>query len=175
KALALADVSGAALVPNVDGSASSVRQRYSENGIFPPPLGGSTQTLNQLQATLSWDLDLWGRNRSAYDAALGTARAVDVDTHAARLALSTAVAQAYVQLQRAYLQLDVAQTTLAERERIYTLTRDRNLAGIDSKLELKQAEAALPATREQIAQLNELISLTRNQLAALLGAGPDRG
>jgi outer membrane protein TolC len=40
---------------------------------------------------------------------------------------------------------------------------------------LKQAEAALPATRERIVQLNEQIALTRNQLAALLGAGPDRG
>jgi len=174
KALALADVSGAALLPRVEGSASSVRQRYSENGLLPPPLGGSTQTLNRLQATLTWDLDLWGRNRSAYEAAIGTAHAADIDTHAARLALSTAIAQAYVQLQRAYLQLDVAKTTLAERERIYALTRDRNAAGIDSKLELKQAESALPATRERILQLSELIALTRNQLAALLGAGPDR-
>ena len=175
KALALADVSGAALVPRVDGAASSVRQHYSENGITPPPLGGSSHTLTQLQATLSWDLDLWGRHRSAYEAALGTARAAEVDTHAARLALSTAIAQAYVELQRAYLQLDVAESTLHEREHIYALTRDRNLAGIDSKLELKQAEAALPATRERIVQLNEVITLTRNQLAALLGAGPDRG
>jgi len=175
KALALADVSGAALVPRVDGSASSVRQHYSENGVTPPPLGGSSHTLNQLQATFVWELDLWGKNRSAYEAALGAARAAEVDTHAARLALSTAIAQAYVQLQRAYLQLDVAQTTLKEREHIYALTRDRNLAGIDSKLELKQAEAALPATRERIVQLEELIALTRNQLAALLGAGPDRG
>jgi outer membrane protein TolC len=48
-----------------------------------------------------------------------------------------------VQLQRAYLQLDVA-------------------------------EATLPAAREQIAQLHEAIQLTRNELAALLGQGPDR-
>jgi NodT family efflux transporter outer membrane factor (OMF) lipoprotein len=33
----------------------------------------------------------------------------------------------------------------------------------------------LPATREQIAQLNETIELQRNQIAALLGVGPDRG
>jgi outer membrane protein TolC len=99
-------------LPRVDGAASSVRQHYSENGITPPPLGGSSHTLTQLQATLSFDLDLWGRNRSAYEAALGTARAAEVDTHAARLALSTAIAQAYVELQRAYLQLDVAQSTL---------------------------------------------------------------
>ena len=73
------------------------------------------------------------------------------------------------------LQLDVAEATLSEREQIYALTRDRNAAGIDSRLELKQAESALPATREQIAQLQETIQLTRNQLAALLGQGPDRG
>jgi NodT family efflux transporter outer membrane factor (OMF) lipoprotein len=73
------------------------------------------------------------------------------------------------------MQLDVAQATLQQREQIYTLTRDRNAAGIDSKLELKQAESALPAAREQITQLNEAIKLTRNQLAALLGKGPDRG
>ncbi len=175
KALALADVYRAELSPRVDASLTSTRQRYSERGLAPPPLAGSTQTLTQLQATASWELDLWGRNRAAYEAALGSARAAEVDTHAARLALSTAIAQAYVELQRAFLQRDVAQATLEERERIFTLTRDRNAAGLDSRLELKQAEAALPATRERIAQLDETIALTRNQLAALLGAGPDRG
>ena len=72
----------------------------------------------------------------------------EVDAYAARLALSTSIAQAYVQLQRAYLLHDVAVATLAERQRIYELTRDRNAAGLDSRLELKQAESAVPATRE---------------------------
>jgi NodT family efflux transporter outer membrane factor (OMF) lipoprotein len=175
KALAAADVDHAALLPRVDAGASSTRQRFAEHGLAPPPLAGTTQTLNELQVTGSWELDLWGRNRSAYEAALGTARAAEVDTYAARLALSTAIAQAYVELQRAYLQRDVAQATLDEREQIYRLTRDRNAAGLDSRLELKQAEAALPATRETIAQIDERIALTRNELAALLGAGPDRG
>src|SRR5207244_888942 len=99
----------------------------------------------------------------------------DVDASAARLALSTSVAQAYVQLQRAYSQLDVAQQTLAERERTYALTRDRNAAGIDSRLELKQAESALPAAREQIEQLQEAIAWARSQLAGRPGQGPGRG
>ncbi|HEY1327635.1 MAG TPA: efflux transporter outer membrane subunit [Casimicrobiaceae bacterium] len=175
KALALASIDKAALSPQVNFGASSTRERFSENGIFPPPLGGSWQTVNELQLTLDWELDFWGKNRSAYEAALGAARAAEVDAYAARLALSTNVAQAYVQLQRAYLQLDVAQKTLREREQIYALTRDRNAAGVDSRLEVKQAEAALPATREQIAQLEERIDLTRNQIAALMGKGPDRG
>jgi len=175
KALAAADASATALLPRIDGSAASTRERFPENALTPPPLGGSTHTLNQLQATLSWELDFWGKNRAAYQAALGTARATEVDAYAARLALSTNIAQAYVQLQRAYLLHDVAVTTLAERERIHALTRDRNAAGLDSRLELKQAESALPATREELARIDEQMALARNQIAALMGAGPDRG
>jgi len=175
KALAAADASATALSPRIDGSASSTRERFYENGLMPPPLGGSTHTVNQLQATLSWEIDFWGKNRAAYEAALGAARAAEVDAYAARLALSTNIAQAYVQLQRAYLLHDVAAATLAERERIYALTRDRNAAGLDSRLELKQAESALPATREELVQLDERMALARNQIAALMGAGPDRG
>ena len=175
RAMAAADTAAASLLPRIDASGSSTRERFSENGLTPPPLGGSTRTVNQLQATLSWEIDFWGKNRAAYEAAIGLARASAVDADAARLALSTSVAQAYVQMQRAYLQRDVAATTLTERERIYELTRDRNAAGLDSRLELKQAESALPAMREAILALDERIALARNEIAALLGAGPDRG
>jgi NodT family efflux transporter outer membrane factor (OMF) lipoprotein len=48
-------------------------------------------------------------------------------------------------------------------------------AGLDSRVELKQTEAAIPATRERVEQLEETIALTRHQLAALAGEGPDRG
>ena len=175
KALAAADVTKAALSPRVDGNLSSTRERFSERGLIPPPVGGSWATLNQLQVTLDWEVDFWGKNRAAFESSLGQALAAEVEAFAARLALSTNIAQAYVQLQRAYLLLDVAQANLKDREQIYALTRDRNNAGIESRLGLRQAEAALPATREQIAQLQETIELTRNQLAALLGQGPDRG
>ena len=175
KALAAADEVATALSPRIDGSASSTRERFPNNGLTPPPLGGSTRTVNQLQATLSWEIDFWGKNRAAYEAALGAARAAEVDAYAARLALSTSIAQAYVQLQRAYLLHDVAVATLAERQRTYELTRDRNAAGLDSRLELKQAESAVPATREVLVALDERMVLARNQIAALLGAGPDRG
>ena len=171
QALALAQVAKAPLYPQIDGSFSSTYQRFSEHGLFPPPFAGNWNSVNQLQISLNWELDFWGKNRSAYEAALGQARAAEVDEYAARLALSTSIAQAYVQMQRAYLQRDVAEKTLREREQIYALTRDRNEAGIDSRLELKQAESALPATREAITQFNETIELTRNQIAALLGPG----
>ncbi len=128
-----------------------------------------------MAVNLNWEIDFWGKNRSAYESALDQARVAEVDAYAARLALSIDIAQTYVQLQRAYLLLDVAELTLREREQTYALTRDRTAAGLDSRLELKQAETAIPATRELITRLNETTALTRNALAALLGQGPDRG
>jgi NodT family efflux transporter outer membrane factor (OMF) lipoprotein len=128
-----------------------------------------------LQANLNWEIDFWGKNRSAYESALDLARVAEIDAYAARLALSVNIAQTYVQLQRAYLLLDVAQLTLKEREDTYALTRDRTVAGLDSRLELKQAETAIPATKELITRLEETIAINRNALAALLGQGPDRG
>jgi NodT family efflux transporter outer membrane factor (OMF) lipoprotein len=175
KALSFVQTAGAALYPRVGGTADVTRQRFPEHGLIPPPFAGQQETQAQLQATADFDLDIWGRNRAAYASAIGQAKAAEVDAYAARLALSVGIAQAYVELQRAYLQLDVAEKALAEREQVYKLTQERFDAGIDSRLAVKQAESALPATRERIAQLNEIIGLARNQIAALLGQGPDRG
>lgn len=174
-ALAQAKVAQAARLPQLDAKGDVTRERFPEHSLIPPPYGGSWDTLSELQATLTWELDFWGKNRAAYYQALGEARASALDARAARLALSANIAHSYVQLERAYLQLDVAQATLKQREQIFKLTQDRNEAGVDSRLELRQAESALPAAREQITQLQESVDLTRNQLAALLGKGPDRG
>lgn len=175
QALAFAQSAGAPLHPQVNANAAVTRERFPEHGLAPPPFAGAWASQAQLEASLDYELDLWGKNRAAYDAALGQAKAAEIDTYAARLALSVNIAQAYVQLQRAYLQLDVAEKALKEREQIYALTRQRFEAGIDSRLAVKQAESAVPAKREEIAQWQEAIGLARNQLAALTGQGPDRG
>jgi len=175
RAGAFAVASGAPLTPLVGAGAEVNRQRYSATGIFPPPIGGSYYTQTELALQFSYEIDFWGKNRAAYDAALGQARAAEVDAFAARLLLSAAVAHAYAQLGHAFDQLDVAQATLVQRQTIFDVTRQRLAAGLDTKVELKQAEAAIPAARQRIAQLEEAITLARNQLAALAGKGPDRG
>ena len=175
RAIGVAQLQGAARYPSLEASGSVIRQRFSEHGLIPPPFGGAYLTMPQLQASAHYEFDLWGKNRAAYEAAVGEANAAQVDAQAARLTLAVNIALAYGQLERAYLQLDVARKSLQQRDQVFALTRQRYEAGLDSRLALKQAEAALPATREQIAQLEETIGLLRNQLAALLGQGPDRG
>ena len=160
--------------PSAGFSAQAARGRFSEHGLFPSPLAGNWGTLAQLTATLSWQVDFWGKNRAAYESAVGTERAAEVDSQAARLTLAANIAHVYARLQEDTLQLNVARETLKDREQVLALTRDRNAAGLDSRLELTQAQAALPAAREQIDALEESVSLRRHMLAALTGAGPDR-
>jgi NodT family efflux transporter outer membrane factor (OMF) lipoprotein len=47
--------------------------------------------------------------------------------------------------------------------------------GLDTRADLKQAEAGPPTARAQIAALDEQIAQTRNRIAALMGRGPDQG
>jgi NodT family efflux transporter outer membrane factor (OMF) lipoprotein len=175
RAVALAQSAGAGIGPQVSASADITRQRYSANGIFPPPIAGATFTQAQLALNFSYNIDLWGRNRAVYDAALGQVKAAEVDLFAARLLVSSGVAHAYLQLGRIFDQLELTQRTLEQRTAIHGLTRQRVAAGLDSRVELKQVEISIPAARQRIVQLEEQVALLRNQLAALLGKGPDRG
>lgn len=175
KALASAAAVNAGRAPQVTGTADATRQRFSEHFIYPPPFAGSWVTTADLTANLSFDLDLWGKTRSEYEAAVDKAQAAQLDRDAAQVLLSTSIVRAYVQLQRAYEQLDIAQSLLTQRDDLRKLVDQRKTAGLDSALELRQAEAALPEARERVSQLEETLALTRNQIAALLGEGPDRG
>lgn len=175
QARAAADLARVALAPKFDASASSSRQRMSEHGLVPPPFAGTWLWQNEAMLDFSYEFDFWGRNRKAYESALGQVRAAQVDAAAAALVLETAIARAYVQLDAAFERRDLADATIAQREHVLRLTRERVDAGLDSDVELRQAEGALPEARAERLAAEEAIALARNQLAALAGQGPDRG
>jgi NodT family efflux transporter outer membrane factor (OMF) lipoprotein len=157
------------------GSVSAVYQRLSEHYIIPPPYGGRWTWLSQGTVNASYTLDLWGGKRATVEAAVGKAKAAAVDTLAADLNLTTSVTRAYIELARASDQLDLATGTLEARSKVLDLVRKRVDAGIDSKVDLKQAEAAVPAARAQMAAWGERVAVACHQLAALTGKGPDAG
>ncbi|TSP11828.1 efflux transporter outer membrane subunit [Cupriavidus campinensis] len=172
---ALAGGAESALYPQVNLSARTTRQRFSENGLVPRPLAGSWKWSSDVQLGLGYELDFWGKNQAAFDAALDRVRAAEVDYHAAELILTTSVVRTYLRLDAAYAQRALTEQTYRQRQNTLDLTRRRVDAQLDSAFDMKQAEAALPATRERLAAINEIIALTRNQLAALAGKGPDAG
>ncbi|MDE2566563.1 MAG: efflux transporter outer membrane subunit, partial [Burkholderiales bacterium] len=157
---------------HVNAEADLTRERISANGIYPPPLGGANLTVVNTQLGASWEADFWGRNRAAVEAAIGTERAAQAELQAARTLLASRVAATYVQLGRLLAQRDVAERALAQRDQILSLIRQRVGSGLDTQVELRQGEGALPETRQQIEQLDEQITLARHALAALTAQAP---
>lgn len=173
RAQAQIQVSNAARLPQVGLDASSSRQRFSENFIYPPPFGGSWYWMNDARINASWELDLFGKNRAALDSAIGSARAAEVDRESARVLLAARVASAYFNLARNLEQRKVAEATLREREQLEKLVSQRVAAGLDTNVELRQAQGNPPQTRQEIAALDEQIAISRHAIAALAGKGPD--
>lgn len=165
----------AASAPQLGAAARSTRQLYSENSTVPKPLAGSWRWANEATLNFSYEFDFWGKHEATLAAAVGRRNAAEVDAQASRLMLEVGVTQAYLRLSQAHAQLELAQSVLKQREHVLQLTRQRVAAQLDSTVDLKQAELAIPVAREQIAAAQESVALLRTQLAALLGAGPDRG
>jgi NodT family efflux transporter outer membrane factor (OMF) lipoprotein len=157
----------------VNGEVDVTRQRYSANSIYPPPLGGGVYTMGNAQIGASWELDFFGRNRSAIEAAVGAQRAAQADVQAARVMLASNVARTYVQLGRLFEQRDVAVRALKQRDDTLALIKQRVQGGLDTTVEQRQGEGALPETRQQIEQLDEQITLARHALAALTAQPPE--
>jgi NodT family efflux transporter outer membrane factor (OMF) lipoprotein len=175
QAVALASLAESAMSPQITGNARSNRQLYSANSTVPKPLAGNWAWSNEASFNFSYELDFWGKNEAALSAAVGRQKASEVEVNASRLLLVVGITQTYLKLSQTYAQLDLAKAVLERRLRILELTRARVAAQVDSAVDLKQAELAIPVAREQIAATDEAIVLIRHQLAALLGAGPDRG
>lgn len=157
----------------VNGELDVTRQRYSATSIYSPPLGGSIRTLGTAQIGASWEFDFFGRNRAAIEAAVGAERAVQADKEAARVMLASNVARTYVQLGRLFEQREIAARSLLQRDEILSLIKQRVQGGLDTNVELRQGEGALPEARQQIEQLDEQITLTRHALAALTAQAPN--
>ncbi len=169
RAQAAADITDAAAGPQVGVGVDAMRQQFTATGMIPPPLAGSIYETGTAQFTGSWELDFFGKNRAALEAALGVAHAARADADAARMLLASNVARSYFQLIRLNEQVQVAQRTLAQRTQTLDLVRQRVDAGLDTSLELRQSEGGLPDARLQIETLQEQITLGRNALAALMG------
>ena len=170
RAQAATGVAHAATLPQINGQLDLTHQRYTANGAVPPPLAGSIRDSATAQLAASWELDFFGKNRAALDAALGNARAAQADAQAARVLLASQVARTYFELVRLNAQAGVARRTLAQREETLKLVRDRVSAGLDTRLELRQSEGGLPEARLQLEAVQEQMALTRNALHALTGA-----
>jgi NodT family efflux transporter outer membrane factor (OMF) lipoprotein len=175
-AQARAQQSRAATLPSLTANAQAAQTKQSYNNGIPPAFvpRGYNDT-GRATLDLVFDLDLWGRNRAALAAATSEATAAGMDAAQAQLMLTTSVVGAYADLNRAFAEAEAAEQALANREATRKLVAQQVVNGAANQGELKQAEAAASSAGQDLAAAHEQVGLARDQIAALLGAGPDRG
>ncbi|MGK9419859.1 efflux transporter outer membrane subunit [Pseudomonas cedrina] len=174
QAEAAAYAANAERMPTLDASAGVSRSRLARDQ-DPRGEGDAYSTVRNIGASFNYNFDLWGGQRAAWEAALGEARAAQVDQQAARLTLAANVAKAYSDLGQAHIVRDLANDDLKRTRQMLDLSKRRLDSGIDSQYQYQQTESLEASSQSQLIDAEKQLQSAKIALAVLLGKGPDRG
>lgn len=169
-----AQIAGASALPQLNAGGTFERRRYARY-TTPAPPGGTTVWSNNIEADLSYDLDLWGKSRAIREGALDNVHAAAADARFAEIELQTAVVRSYVQLELQYALLDVYHAVQDEQQRTLDIATRRWHAGVGSRLEVSQATTQFAMSTTRVQQAEQQLALTRISIAGLAGRGPGYG
>ncbi len=200
EAEAQAQITGAQLYPNLSLAGSYTREGPSKEGIFnafgssfatstaasgvasgatgTPGGGGfsasSIAPLDIYQYGLQsmYDLDLWGKNRRAVEAAVAAARASEEARRASLLNVEAQVASNYISLRGAETILNITQKNLGLANQLVNLTVEREQAGLTTALDVANARATQAQIQSQIPALIAERDALIGQIGLLLGVTP---
>jgi outer membrane protein TolC len=148
QAEAITGVAKASVLPTLSLNAKADEFKQSYNYLFPKaflPDGYADE--GQVTFNFDWDLDFWGKNRAAITAATNTARAAAADAAQARLVLTSAIASAYVELDRLYQSRDLADRAVTIRQDSANLVKQKLDNGVSNQAEYNQAAAGVSTNR----------------------------
>jgi NodT family efflux transporter outer membrane factor (OMF) lipoprotein len=162
QARAQTKVAGAPLYPSINAAASTSRN-YQSLEISESARSG---------ASISYEVDLWGKNRNQARAAGHRAEASEFDREALRLVITADATIFYAQILSLNDRIRIAEFNLENAEEILRIVEARFAQGAVSGLEVSQQRVAVNGFRAVLASLMEQRSTTANALAILLALAP---
>ncbi|WP_245515980.1 efflux transporter outer membrane subunit [Ancylobacter aquaticus] len=162
-----------ALAPTLDGSGSYSR---ADNGTNVSDTGDVTISgpfdSFALGANASWELDLFGENRRAAEAATYGLDAAQETLRNTLLTLIGDVATYYVEARGYQARAALARRTALSQRETAALTRTKLQAGSASAVDVANAEGQAASTEANIPELESSYQQAVHQLAILLGQPP---
>jgi outer membrane protein, multidrug efflux system len=166
-------LASADLYPSLNLGVNAERSRSTQVGTNPLPPGfAATGNDFRLGLNASYEVDLWGKYRTATRAAQNDLLATEFARETVRTVVAAAVAQTYFGLIAADAQLQLLRDTLSLREQTVALQTDRAQAGVIGQYDLAQAKAERDAVAADIATAQRAASQFESALAALTGRSP---
>ena len=162
-------------VPSLTGNGSAAVEHFPDHYTYSSQYAGKGGSEGSLTLDAHYRLDFWGKRREGKAAARERVNAAQAEAADARLLLETAIVEAYVGLDTAYKVRDLGTNALSRRQGVIDLLKLRAQSGLATDIDAVQARDAITETRSEIARLTGEIARRRNQIAALVGAGPAFG
>jgi multidrug efflux system outer membrane protein len=161
------------LYPSVNLGVGASRNRSTEVGSNPLPPGFSSYSNDfRLALQASYEVDLWGKYRTATRAAREDLFATQYARESVQTIVTADVARTYFQLVALDAELALLRDTLKSREDTVALQRDRYQAGVIGDYDLSQSEAERAAVLADIAATERSLGLFESALTMLLGRSP---
>jgi NodT family efflux transporter outer membrane factor (OMF) lipoprotein len=169
---ALAAGARAALAPGGGIGIDARAQQFAETEMRGTSREQRRVDIGGAGASLSWEIDLFGRLRQAAAAAGARADATQADADAMRVAVGAEVAHAWFTLGGLHEQLAVAHQVVQNRRATVDLVLRRVGAGYAAPLDEARARADLAAAEAELPALHAAKAVASHRLAVLLGESP---
>jgi outer membrane protein, multidrug efflux system len=174
EARAATRVARADLVPTLTVGTSATRERVSQNSAAYVPGRNPTYNNFDIEAVLSYELDLWGRVRNTVNTAKANQQASAADLAALDLEQHAELASDYYTLRGEDAELVLLQNTVEDYSRSLALTENLYHGGAAAVADVYQARAQLEGARTQAADVALQRAQTEHAIAVLIGENPSR-
>jgi len=164
-------IAGAALLPSVDAGADASRARLGSSN--SSVRGGRVATAYTASLAASYELDFWGKNRSALSSAQSLAQASRFDRETIAITVLANVGTTYFSVLEFRDRLTIARDNLANAESVLAIVEARFANGAGSALDVAQQRSVVANQRAALPPLEQQLRQTENALAILLGQTPD--
>jgi NodT family efflux transporter outer membrane factor (OMF) lipoprotein len=172
QARAATRIARSALYPTLSVGAAATRARTSLNSPKFPPGAEPTGNNFDLEADLSYEIDVWGRVRNAVASSKATQQASAADLAALDLAIHAELANDYFSLRSQDAQQQLLDRTVDDYSKALGLTQNLYNGGAAALVDVAQAQAQLETARTQAAEIRLQRAQTEHAIAVLLGRNP---
>jgi len=171
QARSLVQQARSAYFPTLTTSPSVTRSK-SSGTLGAVPVAHAPLTRYTLPVDVSWEVDLWGRYRRAYESTEASAQASEGDLESIRLTAQAELAQDYFQLRMLDAQKQLLEDTVVAYRKSLQLTRNRYASGVASKADVAAAETQLRTTEAQAIDVGVQRAQMEHAIAILIGKPP---
>jgi len=168
QAQALLGITRADQFPTIAGGMSTSNQRFPATAVTPE----FETSPSQVNLSLFWELDFWGKFRRATEASRASLLATEWGQRAVISSLVSNVASAYFQLLELDSEINISRRTLDTRKESLRLVEVRAKGGATSLIDVRQSEQLVYTAAAAIPDLERRIEQQENLISILLGKNP---